>query len=286
MIQYFLENLKMAQREPITVPRLVYFCNTGPAEVILPRAMHRHKDRLEIVFITAGSGSHVIGSRAYETQKGDILVFNSDTLHDEVSHPDSTLNVYCCGLSGVQLPGLPPDCLLPAGVSPVLHSGSYETAIAQLFQTMERLIIAQSPRAREVCEHLIGALLGIVCEMPVENEVTDEDYVAFSHIRQYFDTHFSEDISVSTAAKKLRISESYLSHTFKKVMGYSPIQYLIRRRIGEAQTLLINTDDTVTRIAAMVGYDNSNYFTTLFAKVTGMTPVNYRQYWISHQMRR
>lgn len=64
----------------------------------------------------------------------------------------------------------------------------------------------------------------------------------------------------------LHISPYYLSHVFKQMSGYSPVQYLLRRRIGEAQTLLITTDLSITRIAEMVGYDTQSYFNLRFTK--------------------
>ena len=75
----------------------------------------------------------------------------------------------------------------------------------------------------------------------------------------------------------LNISPYYLSHVFKEMSGYSPMQYLLRRRIGEAQTLLISTDLPVTTIAGMVGYDTQSYFNLQFSKNVGMPPKKYRQ---------
>ena len=51
----------------------------------------------------------------------------------------------------------------------------------------------------------------------------------------------------------------------------------IRRRIGLAQTLLISSDYSATRIATMVGYDNTNYFNSLFTRIVGTTPIRYRK---------
>ena len=78
-------------------------------------------------------------------------------------------------------------------------------------------------------------------------------------------------------AAALGCSVPYLAHTFKDATGYSPIQYAIRRRIGLAQTLLISTDHSATRIATMVGYDNTNYFNSLFTRIVGTTPIQYRK---------
>ena len=62
--------------------------------------------------------------------------------------------------------------------------------------------------------------------------------------------------------------------------GYSPIQYLLRRRIGEAQTLLITTDYSITENAGMVGYDTQSYFNMQFTKHVGMPPKKFRQNYI------
>ena len=62
--------------------------------------------------------------------------------------------------------------------------------------------------------------------------------------------------------------------------GYSPIQYLLRRRIGEAQTLLITTDYSITQIAGMVGYDTQSYFNMQFTKNVGISPKKFRQNYI------
>ena len=70
----------------------------------------------------------------------------------------------------------------------------------------------------------------------------------------------------------LYMSPSYLSHLFKQETGFAPIQYIMRRRIGKAQSLLISTDYSVTKIASMIGCDSSNYFNYIFKKTVGMPP--------------
>ena len=92
-----------------------------------------------------------------------------------------------------------------------------------------------------------------------------------------------EPITLQTMGESLRVSPYYLSHVFKQMSGYSPMQYLLRRRIGEAQTLLITTDLSITRIAEMVGYDTQSYFNLQFTKNVGMSPGKFRQNYIVSQ---
>ncbi|MGE4549109.1 MAG: helix-turn-helix transcriptional regulator [Intestinibacillus sp.] len=110
----------------------------------------------------------------------------------------------------------------------------------------------------------------------VSVQPTGKNHVLATRIKSYLDTHYAEDITLVKIADELRISPYYAAHVFKDVMGYSPIQYMIRRRIGEAQTLLINSEYNATQIATMVGYDNTNYFCTLFSKMVGLSPIRYR----------
>ena len=58
------------------------------------------------------------------------------------------------------------------------------------------------------------------------------------------------------------------------------MKYVALRRMGEAQNLLINTDMSITQIAAQVGYNNSNYFQSVFKRAMGITPREYRVRWV------
>ena len=57
------------------------------------------------------------------------------------------------------------------------------------------------------------------------------------------------------------------------------MSYIIRRRIDEAQSLLLTTNLTITAIAMECGYNNSNYFQSVFKNIVGMTPGKYRKMW-------
>lgn len=55
------------------------------------------------------------------------------------------------------------------------------------------------------------------------------------------------------------------------------VRYRTLRRIGEAQSLLTDTDNSITYIASVIGYDDPNQFSQAFAKVVGMPPSKYRE---------
>ncbi|MCM3727600.1 AraC family transcriptional regulator [Neobacillus cucumis] len=285
MTQYFVKKDFNPTFENDSIPKLLYICNVDPTHTSLPRTMHMHNDLLEIIFIKAGNGSHLIGERQYKTLKGDILIYNEGVLHDEYGNPDTNMSVFCLGITNVKLSWLPKNHLVSKESSYVLRSGKDASKIESLLEIMYSQISEEKAGAEEMCSYLLRALLMHILQIPQENHVLtkSEESLLSNNIKAYIDEHYLEEISLNSLSEKLHISPYYLAHVFKESTGFSPIQYIIRRRIGEAQSLLINTNESVTNIAGIVGYDNTSYFTTLFSKTVGMSPKKYRQLWIKSE---
>jgi AraC-like DNA-binding protein/mannose-6-phosphate isomerase-like protein (cupin superfamily) len=279
--QYFVKREVNPSFEDGTIPKLLYICYAEPEHTMLPRTMHMHDDMMEIVFIKEGSGRHLIGDQQYSIRKGDLLIYNSSVLHDEYANSETPMRVYCCGISNLKLKGLSTNHLVSKDASYLLHSGEQAATIESLLEVMVSQIKEGKPGAEEICSYLLSALLTLILQIPQDNSVVvkPEECLRSNRIKDYIDKHYLENITLDSIAQALCISSYYLAHLFKEATGYSPIQYIIRRRIGEAQSLLINTNYSVTQIAGMVGYDNTNYFTTLFSKTVGMSPKKYRQLW-------
>ena len=87
-------------------------------------------------------------------------------------------------------------------------------------------------------------------------------------------------VTIKDIADSLGFSPDYISHGFKKTTGYSPMEYLIRCRIGYAETLLISGDYPVSYVAMEAGYENVSYFQTVFKKIVGITPRRYRMQYL------
>lgn len=285
MTQYFVNKDLNPKIESGSNPKMLYICDVDDTHTRFPRTMHMHHDMLEIVFIKEGNGSHMIGDRHYKTQKGDILIYNNGVLHDEYSNIDANMSVFCCGITGVKLAGLPKNHLVSKEQSYVLHSGEYASNIESLLEMMHLQISEKRPGAEEICSYLLCALITLILQIPQENFALSksEESVLLSEIKSYIDEHYQEDITLNLLSQRFHISSYYLIHIFKKSIGFSPIHYIIRRRIGEAQSLLINTKDSITKIAGMVGYDNTSYFATLFSKTVGMSPKKYRDFWTENE---
>ena len=91
----------------------------------------------------------------------------------------------------------------------------------------------------------------------------------------------TEDLSrhetIGQLAERFRISPTALKKCFKGVYGTSVYSYLRNYRMQEAQKLLLETELTVGEIAAKIGYENPNKFTSAFKKTYGVTPTEFKK---------
>lgn len=94
---------------------------------------------------------------------------------------------------------------------------------------------------------------------------------------QFVYDHYNEDITISTVAGSLDISEGYLSRIFKKETSYTFTNYLILYRIKLAMNLLKDHHLKVYEVADQVGYADTTYFSSQFKKIAGMSPSEYQE---------
>ncbi|OCG02085.1 hypothetical protein A9G12_10180 [Gilliamella sp. wkB112] len=264
-----------------SAPRLLSICYQNHNIAKFPRMMHKHDDRMEILFVQKGNGSYLVEGEKYTTGKGDILVYNSGVLHDEC-HVNNISNhdiiIYSCSISGVKINKLPANHLVAAGQDILIKSGDYAIDIETMFELILRQVKINSKNS-ELIDYLTKALILLIYNLSQNNfNRTNHtiNHVLGTRIQNYLDENYNKDIKLENIAHALNVNKFYLSHIFKTFSGYSPVQYLIRRRIGEAQTLLINSQYRVTDIAYIVGYNNMSNFQQTFVKIVGMTPHKYR----------
>lgn len=93
----------------------------------------------------------------------------------------------------------------------------------------------------------------------------------------YFNEHYSEQINIHEYAESNHVSTSWFIRNFKLYTGFTPMQYILSKRIYNAEALLQNTQYNVSEIANIVGYENPLYFSRIFKKAKGLSPSEYRK---------
>ena len=283
MIQCFVKKEYAAPFGLLCMPRLFSVSRTDEKASAHPRVMHAHDDLVEIVLVRGGESRYYVGGTPYDARRGDLFIFNSRVVHDEPSGPDRPVATVSLALGGLQVPGLRENTLIPADASPVCRLSEAQTIrLERLYDVLYDELTAGND---DGAHHLLMAILTLVEQFRAAlagGSVADANAFA-RRIKDYIDRHFAEEFSLQQMADALHVSPYHLSHVCKETTGYSPLQYVLRRRIGEAQTLLITTDLPVTRIAAQVGYDNPSHFNAQFSKAVGMPPRTFRREYVYHK---
>ena len=99
-------------------------------------------------------------------------------------------------------------------------------------------------------------------------------YVA--QARDYIQKHYREDIRLTDLAERLGLSPQYLSRLFHQQTGETLQVYIVRYRVSRAADLLAYSEMTLPEISVYVHFPNQSYFTRMFKRHMGTTPLAYR----------
>ncbi len=248
------------------------------------RFMHMHHDIVEIILITDGSGEYFIDNTSYVINKGDLVIYNSLVVHDEFLVQQNAIGTLCCGIKNIAKPGLRGNALITDSASPVFHlNQNYDiiyTLMKSIFSMLAQAVNHKDRLAQQLTQVLLEYLNHNILAAGEESHAKN-NLLLTARVKTYIDHHFTEQLQLNTLAELFGVSPFYLAHEFKKNYGYSPVAYLIKRRLGEAQTLLTTATngglfEKITDIAYLVGFNSLSHFQTSFKTNVGKTPGQYR----------
>lgn len=284
-MQFYIPHMQnlalMSNKEPL----ILYACKLEQRELLHPRSIHRHEDIVEIVYILAGQGVYEIAGRPYPVSAGDLVIYNSNVMHYEFNN-DPQLPILCCAATGIQIPGMKPNCIVPEHISPVFPLENRAHIFRGIMQTLFEVASLNEPNTSKVCQSLFSALFDLtlsVIDARASMTALEKNKPGWKSsrlgqdFRAYVDAHLDGNLTAKQVSQAFDVSESYFARIFKQSTGCSLTTYIRRWRIGRAQNLLLMTDMTVAEIAYAVGYENQSYFTKLFSDSIGISPTRYRK---------
>lgn len=287
MIQKFAASEYAASIVGTRPPRLLSASKIDASTTIHPRVLHKHDNFCEVLFVRSGSGSYIVEETRYPIRQGDLVLCNAGILHDEDPARSVDLNMLSIAMTDLHVKGLPLNHFVDADTVPVFPAGVFADMVDFLMISIFDLLAEDPVGSVETCGYLTAGLVSSIlmvlsrrCTLENPAGVSKSNLIA-ERVKAYINAHYSEDLTLQDISDALHISIYYLAHVFKQQTGYSPKQYMLRRRLGEAQTLLISTELSVTEISLAVGYGNPNHFDRMFSKYIGMSPSSYRSFYLA-----
>ena len=113
-----------------------------------------------------------------------------------------------------------------------------------------------------------------VAQAQIPRDTTSDIYKCIQYIKQ----HTNQAISTSDVAAYFGASRSYLSHCFKKELGFEMNGFIMRCKLEEAKSLLTYTDKSISEISSYLCFSSQAYFQNVFKKKFGVTPNMYRKH--------
>lgn len=125
------------------------------------------------------------------------------------------------------------------------------------------------------CREQLGNLLSPVLDWSTEGPVSTAGNT-IAHAIAFMQESYAQDIALEDVAAQVGVSAGYLSRLFRQVTGETFKAYLTHVRLQEAKRLLTQSSAKVYEIADSVGYNDQHYFSEVFRKNTGLSPLEYR----------
>ena len=233
----------------------------------------------ELFYVVDGKGEFNIQGQRFPVKANDFVIINPQVEHTELSSPDEPLEYIVLGINGLSFSNLTP-------VSEGGHPFSFfnlrdeQKDILSYLNAMVQEATSQSMSYELVCHNLLEILLiKILRHQHFDLEVGKQSKATkdISFIKHYLETYYHESIQLEDLASMTHLSRFYISHSFKKEIGMSPMEYLIAIRIRESKILLRTTNYSISQVADIVGFTTPTYFSKQFRKSTGISPTDYRE---------
>ena len=233
----------------------------------------------ELFYVIDGKGEFNIQGQRFPVKANDFVIINPQVEHTELSSPDEPLEYIVLGINGLSFSNLTP-------VSEGGHPFSFfnlrdeQKDILRYLNAMVQEATSQQMSYELVCHNLLEILLiKILRHQHFDLEVGKQSKATkdISFIKHYLETYYHESIQLEDLASMTHLSRFYISHSFKKEIGMSPMEYLIDIRIKESKILLRTTNYSISQVADIVGFTTPTYFSKQFRKSTGISPTDYRE---------
>ncbi len=248
---------------------------------------------LEVAVIVSGQGECSVDGHRFPIETGDVLLFNNDEVHAIVNTSDTPMvNVafefeprFVWGNPGFLSDRAFSDVFFNRNECFTNKIDRQNPAYPAIWRQIVEIIAAFKERPQH-CEAIIHArLLSLFAELIQHYDIINPStksagrrYVDMERVLNYIGEHYAEAITMERLAGIMHMNKTYFSRVFREVNGISPKEYIVKTRIAAATDLLKDTRREIVDISQACGFNSLSNFYSAFQRITGQTPVSYRQH--------
>ena len=245
------------------------FSHTADTEYTDGTYTHMHNG-YEILYYVRGDAEYVIEGSVYKLTPGTLLFIRPRAFHNLNPLSPAIYERFVIGFPEAKIPYLLRDFAASAKEIYSIPKGS---AIDRFFE--EWGAAEKEFSAEEIAILLDSAVEKILLHLKYLPEETKPEPIrmngALEQILHYIDDNLSEKLTAETLAARFFVSSSWITHTIKQTLGLSLMQYISKKRILYAETLM-QRGMSPTEAAKECGYDTYTTFYRQYKRHTGHAP--------------
>lgn len=248
---------------------------------------HRH-DFYEVLFLTHGSGVHIIDDNNYEINPPCVFFMSPGQAHKlELSQDIKgyiflfTDEFYILNQKNKNRLLEFPFFFSTDKTNPPLALSENEdvTFLETLFQRVCNEISSQV-RIQELIRSVLDLIL-LTCDKLYPESLRTvhfgKGHLMVKNFLQLIEENYHHNLRVNHYAELLSVTPNHLTQTVREITGKTSLALIQEKSIVEIKRLLVHTNMNVTEIADAMNFQDQSYFTKYFKKVTGITPLQFRR---------
>lgn len=223
----------------------------------------------------SGTGELLVGDQRYSVKPGQGFFLFPDEPH--IYRPlTEPWGLHWISING----GLMPSLLQQAGIarSGVFTLTAPESLILHM-KTIYAMSLADHPFIGVECSKLLYAfLLDLMRSVWTSSPSAAHNYMKLHPVTRFIEANCHRPISIDELARCIGVSAQHLCHLFKITLKMRPMEYVNRERINKSKEWMFREPGLrMQEIAVRVGFDTPSYFSSVFKKVEGMSPEQFKK---------
>jgi AraC-like DNA-binding protein len=251
-------------------------------------SFHEHNS-VEIMYVITGQCQVDAAQDTFALKKGDFILLDANVSHRlivEKNNPCRMLNIeFVFEHKKSTFPSIKQLAIGSQALTEWLSKDTPYVVLKdpdEIYHTLKSIVLQldeSSPDNEMMVQLLLAQLLIRTATLAIEAK-DHEPHPSDEYVKNavtYVHHHYDCDIQVKDIAANVNVHPGYLHRIFKASMGCTVMEYLAAIRMEKAKMLLAHTDIPITDIASYIGINSREYFSSLFKKHTGSTPLHYRK---------
>ena len=242
----------------------------------LPTYWQKGRRDYQILYVANGKTHFWFDGREEIVSTGHMVLYKPEEIQKYVYYLEDNPEVFWIHFTGRDVKNI----LAYHGIS--LDEHVFYCGVLPDYKALFRKIIQELQLCRYGYEDYIVSLFKDILllvdrQQHEQKKTTGNVQEQIERAAAYFNENYNTKISIDDYAESLHISTNGFIHNFKQYAGMSPAQYILSLRMVNAQSLLERTTYNIKEISEIVGYENPLYFSRVFKKEIGKSPVQYRK---------